>query len=101
MHVVQTPVIPPNQGRMNLPISGCTWNNKNALKNTVSAYTIISRVEPPTDSERCELAERLPGESSTDGALGIGSIMESSQLGIEPQRTALCLTKSARFSPIK
>src|SRR5882757_2219250 len=31
MHVVHTPGPPPNHGRMNLLITGCTWKSRNAL----------------------------------------------------------------------
>jgi hypothetical protein len=37
MHVVQTAGVPPNQGRIDFPSSGCTWNSKKALKNIVRA----------------------------------------------------------------
>ncbi len=36
MHVVQTPGVPPNQGRMNLPINGWIWNSRKALKKIVT-----------------------------------------------------------------
>src|SRR5687767_15032313 len=32
MHVVQTPALPPNQGRMYLPIRGWTWKRRKALR---------------------------------------------------------------------
>jgi hypothetical protein len=35
MQVVQTAAEPPNQGNIILPINGCTWNSKKALKNMV------------------------------------------------------------------
>jgi hypothetical protein len=38
IHVVQTDADPPNHGRIIFPIKGCTWNNKNALKNIVRPY---------------------------------------------------------------
>src|SRR4051812_1935787 len=38
MHTVQTDADPPNQGRMILATSGCTWNSRNAERNTVVAY---------------------------------------------------------------
>src|SRR5262245_1523669 len=38
MQVVHTPDPPPNQGRMYLPMSGCTENNRNALRKMVAAY---------------------------------------------------------------
>ena len=37
MQVVQTAGTPPNQGRMNLLISGCTWNNRKAASRLVAA----------------------------------------------------------------
>ena len=37
MHVVHTAGQPPNHGRMNLLIKGCTWNSRKALKRIVAA----------------------------------------------------------------
>jgi hypothetical protein len=37
MHVVQTAGAPPNHGRMYLPIRGCTWKRRNALRTIVAA----------------------------------------------------------------
>ena len=37
MQVVHTAADPPNHGRINLAISGCTANRRNALKNMVTA----------------------------------------------------------------
>src|SRR5882672_1320225 len=45
MHVVQTPGPPPNQGRINLPISGWIWKSRNAPVKIVSAYAAM-----PADS---------------------------------------------------
>ena len=44
MQVVQTPGPPPNHGRMYLPISGCTWNSRNAPVKIVTAYTNIAGI---------------------------------------------------------
>jgi hypothetical protein len=38
MHAVHTAGLPPNQGRITFPSSGCTWNSKNALKKIVIGY---------------------------------------------------------------
>jgi hypothetical protein len=38
MQVVHTEAEPPNQGKIILPIKGCTWKSKNALKKIVRAY---------------------------------------------------------------
>ena len=37
MQVVQTAADPPNQGRMILAITGCTWNSRKALTRIVNA----------------------------------------------------------------
>jgi hypothetical protein len=37
MHVVHTAGVPPNHGRIRLPIIGCTRNRRNALRNVVAA----------------------------------------------------------------
>jgi hypothetical protein len=44
MQVVQTAGPPPNHGRTYLPISGWTWNRRNAPANTVAAN---SQAGPP------------------------------------------------------
>ena len=41
MHVVQTSGLPPNHGRMNLPMSGWTWKRRNAPTKTAIAYVNI------------------------------------------------------------
>src|SRR5687767_3335668 len=43
MHAVQTAGAPPNHGRMNLPIIGCTRKSRNALRNIVAPYTNMPR----------------------------------------------------------
>ena len=63
MHVVQTLGVPPNQGRMYLPISGWTWKSRKALKKIVKAKRIIAawlgvRVTDEGGSVRC-LRRRL------------------------------------------
>jgi hypothetical protein len=48
MQQVHTAALPPNQGRILFEISGCTWNNKNALMKIVAAYAMViqrSRLE--------------------------------------------------------
>src|SRR5262249_30188096 len=42
MQVVQTAGLPPNQGKMNLLMRGCTWNSKNALTKIVEENTTCS-----------------------------------------------------------
>src|SRR5262249_33234801 len=37
MQMVHTAAVPPNQGRMILAISGCTWNSRKALRKIVEA----------------------------------------------------------------
>src|SRR5580658_3034227 len=37
MQLVQTAADPPNQGRMSLAMSGCTWKSRNALRRIVAA----------------------------------------------------------------
>src|SRR5438876_11994554 len=37
MHVVHTAGLPPNQGRMNFPMSGCTWESRKAPVKMVRA----------------------------------------------------------------
>ena len=37
MQLVQTAADPPNQGRISLAISGCTWKSRNALSRMVAA----------------------------------------------------------------
>jgi hypothetical protein len=37
MQVVQTPGPPPNHGKMYFPMSGCTWNSRNAPVKIVNA----------------------------------------------------------------
>src|SRR3954469_13304295 len=41
MHVVQTPGLPPNHGRIYLPISGWTWKRRNAPVKIVRAKANI------------------------------------------------------------
>jgi len=36
MQVVHTDAEPPNHGRIILPIMGCTWNSRNALRKIVN-----------------------------------------------------------------
>ena len=36
MQVVHTDADPPNHGKIILPIRGCTWNRRKALRNIVS-----------------------------------------------------------------
>src|SRR5258706_7710047 len=56
MQFVQTAGPPPNHGRTNLPIMGCTWNNKNALKKIDEEKRIIRCVA----SSKLRLADSLP-----------------------------------------
>ncbi len=58
MQVVQTAGLPPNQGKMNLLISGWTWNSKNALTSTAPAKI------QPTQAAVCQLA------GAADGSVG-------------------------------
>ena len=46
MQIVQTPGAPPNQGRMYLPINGCTWKSRNAPVKIVSAYANMDWILP-------------------------------------------------------
>jgi hypothetical protein len=43
MHVVQTPGLPPNQGRMVFAIIGWTWKRRNALRKMVEANSIMGQ----------------------------------------------------------
>ena len=45
------PRVPPNQGRMYLPIIGCTRNNRNAPQKTVRAYKAIGGLADEAESE--------------------------------------------------
>src|SRR5260221_11663968 len=56
MQFVQTAGPPPNHGRTNLPIMGCTWNNKNALKKIDEEKRIIRCAA----SSKLRLADSLP-----------------------------------------
>jgi hypothetical protein len=48
MQVVQTPGLPPNQGRMNLLMTGWTWKSKKALRR-------LKRLKSRTESGREEV----------------------------------------------
>jgi hypothetical protein len=37
MQVVQTAAVPPNQGKIDLPMTSCTWKRRNALNAIVDA----------------------------------------------------------------
>ena len=43
MHVVHTAAVPPNQGRMALLTSGCTWKSRKALTKIVAAKFTASQ----------------------------------------------------------
>jgi hypothetical protein len=45
MQIVHTAALPPNQGRMTLAMSGCTWKSRKALRKIVAAYRIMKRRE--------------------------------------------------------
>ena len=44
MHVLQTAVPPPNQGRINFPIIGWSENSRNAPKKIAEPNTFISQI---------------------------------------------------------
>jgi hypothetical protein len=70
MQVVHTPGDAPNHGRMNLPISGWTWNSRNALRNTAAQNSNIVTPRSPA-------AGTADGGASGSGIAACGAVRVS------------------------
>src|SRR5213593_943830 len=97
MQIVHTAALPPNQGRMTLAMSGCTWKSRKALRKIVMAWRIMKRREMEMRAAgwrrriaRCsgryaERSERAGVDAAVDQEILAGDVarLHAAQVGAE------------------
>src|SRR6266853_1979609 len=85
MQIVHTAALPPNQGRMTLAMSGCTWKSRKALRKMVMRAAGWRRRIARCSGRYAERSERAGVDAAVDQEILAGNVarLHAAQIGAE------------------